>query len=82
MGDVSLMEVFHCAAKLYHKSSHFRQGQGFSFSNHVHHRTIRTQIKDHVSTIVKCECAVEADDIGMSQFRMDFEFGSKLGIPC
>lgn len=78
MRDVSLVHVFDRTAELDHEPSDLRYRYTFPFPYHVHDRSIGAQLQDHVSASVKGECAKELNDIRMSHFRMDLEFGPEL----
>jgi hypothetical protein len=79
--NIRFMKVLHCAAKLDHEPSNFWYRKTSPFLHHIHHRTIRTQVKDNVCTLFKSKCSMKATNMWVSQFGMNLELGTKLEFP-
>lgn len=78
MYNVSMVEIFDSAADLNHVSSNLREGQVSPLLKHIRQRPIGTQLEHDIGACLEGEGAVEGDDIGMREFRVDLEFADEL----
>lgn len=67
MNDVSVMEIFYCAACLDEEPPDFRHGEVLPLLDGICEGTIVTDLQNDISALLKRECAVEFHDIWMLQ---------------
>jgi hypothetical protein len=78
---MSVMQVLHRAAYLYHEPPDLGEGKVFPSFEHVRQRAVGAQFQHDVGARPEGEGAVEGDDVRVRQLGVDLELRDELSCP-